>query len=314
MFLLLLIAQPPQQRDTMPKYLWKNDSGEILRDNNGRIYGSDSCCCTTAGIPQTDMVYASGYRRIYDGYTGPLITIERKSDGATMNVYPLSNGDIDEAGMANFIGSDTARVKWLQNQVDPSKGACGSTSGMNIISNGSFYRRNGHPTPYFDGNNYFGTGYFDSIPFQSYARTIVVVAQYDSLSGYSNAFSYGNTDYNYGIVAMAQSDGDNITNIYNSWIKTNTIGSGMNQFVWRYDADEQLDQSEMLYNASNTTITSTYEANNTPYTHGGRFRIGSFCNGYSSYRITGWVPEVIIYSSSVSVTELYNNQAAYWGI
>lgn len=61
---------------------------------------------------------AFGLRRLYSQYRGPLITLQRASDNATVDIYPTIDGELDVGAMISFLGATgTGTVRRVYDQM-----------------------------------------------------------------------------------------------------------------------------------------------------------------------------------------------------
>lgn len=256
-------------------------------------------------------VYASGYRLLYDGYTGPLIQIKRSSDSATMKVYPDINGDIDYASMADFVGSANAVEVTRYDQIG-SNHLSGSGHEPTIAASGVFSVKNGHPTSSFNGSAWLVNNAATGLPTGSSARTMVTVGQYSSLASDAYMLCYGQpggTDPH--ICDLGHYSGTNLMLDTNgATIFSDGADLLLHQYAWQYDAGEQLLNSEILKDNVVQPLTTT--STSVPDTINQDMTIGSYLTGAS--KITGYLPEAIIFDTNKDLTDLFTNQKGYWGI
>ena len=91
---------------------------------------------------------AFGLRRLVSSWTGPLVTVRRSSDNATLDIYARGDGWLDTVALLTWCGSASAFVTRLWDQSGRGRHAVQATASAQprIVNAGVLDTLNGRPT------------------------------------------------------------------------------------------------------------------------------------------------------------------------
>ena len=98
---------------------------------------------------------AYGVHKLRSDYTGDAFIIRRSNDNATQSISYLSNGEVNEAAITSFVGSNSAYIQtWFDQSVNAFHISQSTTSRQpRIVNAGTIDKVNGKVAPYFDGTH-----------------------------------------------------------------------------------------------------------------------------------------------------------------
>ena len=128
---------------------------------------------------------AYGLRRLVSSWTGPLITVRRSSDGASLDISAGADGWLDMAALIAFVGTASAFItKWW----DQSGNGCHAVQSTaaaqpRIVNAGVVDLIGGRPSLSLDGNRWM----LSSVPAVAQPFSVVtVIQQADYSTGVNN--------------------------------------------------------------------------------------------------------------------------------
>ena len=250
----------------------------------------------------TPISFGVSVRRLTSSYSGPLMQIVRASDSAVLDIGYLSNGDLDTASIATFIGSSSGQVMTWYDQ---------SGNGNHVTQHG-----NGGPTIYA-----FGSGIT-----QSGKPALAWSGQYLTTVNQQSTLPAGSSPVTVSAVAMLQ---NSITSLqayfsYGYWNTNTTITlcSEPNQYLWVSGGNNAIYQTS--YSPTAYVQTGTFTSNLiTGYINGvevgtstaalnttspSRIIIGGTADSYpyyyTQYGWSGLTQEIVTFNSNLNTTDL----------
>lgn len=118
-------------------------------------------------------IYAAyGLRRLVSTWSGPLVTVRRSTDNATLDVYPAGDGWLDTAALLAWCGSASAYVTrwWDQSGLARNAEQATASSQPRIVLSGVMDTFGGKPAIY----NSTGKFFTSSIPILSQPSTYLM--------------------------------------------------------------------------------------------------------------------------------------------
>jgi hypothetical protein len=267
--------------------------------------------------------FAFSVRKLRSAYTGYCMQIKRSSDNAVQDIGFDSNGYLDTAAIASFVGANSATISIWYDQSGNSINLTptGTIAGFRIVISGTLQTLNGKAAPYtLNGYNYgLGTN--------SFATTTnnlmwVDVSGCDDDGGSTN--SYGR------ILSMKNTANANDYDNCNSM--TNFYGLPFSKSITTYQNGAgaytgrgySLDTQYISFNYKNEDTIggninggSNVTANSGCGTTGlniNQIRLGNnFINSDSS--LDGWIQEVILWTTYTAANQsgIQSNCNAYYG-
>ena len=254
---------------------------------------------------------AYSLRLLSSCYNGKAIRVRRSNDNATMDIGFTAQGDLDTTSLKSFIGSNSGYVTVWYDQSGNAQNATQASeqNQPRIISNGVLDLYGERPSIAALGNNYF------NLP-----NGTVPVGN----SNYSINFPIRITGDpgNFGIIGSGDYGGGNRVNA----IRTDGNGQMMN-YWWGNDLYSQVlplknSNRIMTYQYDNTSGRKFYDAGslineNSNTSLDNAANNNTIFKTYSNEFFIGNIPELIIYSSSLSTINrenLESSQGAYYAV
>jgi hypothetical protein len=286
----------------------------------GRV--GTALCSEISPTNITGTVAAWSLRRVDPAYTGPLLRVRRSSDDQESDIGFNSSGDLDEAALLDFVGSDSAYVSVWYNQASSGPDAFQLTNGAQprIVDAGVVEKKESKPAIAFLSANstWLDTGV------ESFGSTGIYADGTQSFT-ISTVF---NIAYNSNGVLMARADDNGgsrtfYVHFFGSSFRTQTpsivfrgtsttggwsMDDGNNRTLgFRWNAA----QLRTRFNSGILQITSVGGAAEQT---GQRFIIGARTNG-TNFFLNGSISEILIYDSALSDEDfelLQQNQNQYF--
>jgi hypothetical protein len=260
---------------------------------------------------------AYSLRRLTVKYNGPIITVRRSSDSATMNIYTTPNGDLDTAAILAFVGSNTGFVTTWFDQSGLGNNATQSTAADQpyVVLSGALQTNGG----------------VAGVRFTNGAATSIYIASFK--------FAAPSTNFTFNEVGSTDTVTGNTNNVFGTDTNNGFTVSGMYKQVTKFAFNRSgvsttvtagtpsagsLFISTLTYTSGNTATSYLNGVAGTPttsinYTNGaaGVWQMGNFALATNSDNLKGYISEHITFPSVISTADQKNlefSQANYYKI
>lgn len=254
---------------------------------------------------------AYSLRKVISTYNGSAIQVRRSNDNAIQNIGFAANGDLNEAALTSFVGTNNGFVTIWYDQSGNNRNATNADAATQpqIVNNGVVYKYGSanRPAIYFV-NKFLNAPYAADL---NSVATNAVAAQTGTGQGtivnYSvasdpaiaNHFRFDN-----GSIVVSRFNGGSWTPTFS----TSSVGSNLSVLTALYKNNNNTE----LRVAGNSNFTAT--TSTAPAAQGATIWIGRF-SAFDS-PLTGYISEVTVMPSTTIVSQLSNleaNQLVYYG-
>lgn len=299
---------------------------QVLAVNTSGSAASATVTATTAAattpvdVASAAAQSAFGLRQLRAAYAGPLLRVQRASDGAQRDVGFTANGALDTAALLNFAGAGSAAVAtWYDQSGTGADMKQATASAMPLIVSGGALVTNtaGRPALLFNAANaqFLGNNIVPALPQSADDSLSVVMETTASVSGkYSLLGGYTNTQF------TLQDRATDAFTVFQSGNYSTPPASAVQNTI----APNAVHALMTSYVEASKTVQATVD--NVPVITNGVFpggqseaymAVGGWPgNTGAAFYTSGYISEVIVFKAALSAAQmqnLYNNQKSAFG-